>query len=57
MESERFAATAYKAAGWQHLGLTSGRTRQDRHHTLRCPLKSLWIKPLHPAFRTHLTTP
>jgi len=57
VESERFAATAYKAAGWQHLGLTSGRTRQDRHHTLRCPLKSLWIKPLHPAFRTHLTTP
>lgn len=57
VESDRFTATAYKAAGWQHLGSTTGRTRQDRHHTLRTPLKSVWIKPLHPAFRTHLTTP
>ena len=57
VESDRFAATAYQAAGWQHLGSTTGRTRQDRHRTLRTALKSVWIKPLHPAFRLHLTTP
>jgi hypothetical protein len=57
VESDRFTATAYQAAGWQHLGSTTGRTRQDPHRTLRSPIKSIWIKPLHAAFRTHLTTP
>jgi len=56
VEPDRFAATAYQAAGWQHLGSTTGRTRQDRHRTLQCPVKSVWIKPLHPAFREPLTT-
>jgi hypothetical protein len=57
VESDRFTATAYQAAGWQHLGSTTGRTRQDRHRTLRTAIKSVWLKPLHPAFRLHLTTP
>ena len=57
VEFDRFTATAYQAAGWQHLGSTTGRTRQDHHRTLRSPIKSIWIKPLHAAFRTHLTTP
>ena len=56
VEQDRFAATAYKAAGWRHLGPTTGRTRQDRHRTVRSPVKSVWIKPLHPAFRQRLTT-
>ena len=56
VEPDRFAATAYQAAGWQHLGFTTGRTRQDRHGTLQCPVKAVWIKPLHPAFREPLTT-
>ena len=55
VESERFAATAYKAAGWRHLGSTTGRTRQDRHRTVRSSVKSVWIKALHPAFREQLT--
>jgi hypothetical protein len=57
VERDRFAGTAYKAAGWWALGPTTGRTRQDRQRTLQSPLKSVWVRPLHPAFRQRLTTP
>jgi hypothetical protein len=54
VEVERFAGTAYQAAGWLELGLTTGRTRQDRARTLHSPRKSVWVRPLHPAFRQRL---
>lgn len=58
VENQRFAATCYKAAGWIRVGETTGRTRQDSQHTLlKTPIKSVWVKPLHRWFRTHLTTP
>jgi len=57
VEVERFAGTAYRAAGWLELGLTTGRTRQDRERTLQSPRKSVWVRPLHPAFRQRLTLP
>jgi hypothetical protein len=57
VEIDRFAGTAYKAAGWLELGQTTGRTRQDRQRTLQTPLKSIWVRPLHPQFRQRLTTP
>jgi hypothetical protein len=56
VQRERFAGTAYKAVGWLELGQTTGRTRQDRQRTLQSPIKSVWVRPLHPAFRQHLTT-
>jgi hypothetical protein len=56
VQMERFAGTAYKAAGWLQLGQTTGRTRQDRKRTLQTPRKSVWVRPLHPAFRQRLTT-
>jgi hypothetical protein len=56
VEVHRFAATAYKAAGWHCLGRTTGRTRQDRHRQIQVPLKSIWVQPLHPRFRQLLTT-
>jgi hypothetical protein len=55
VERERFAGTAYQAAGWLCLGTTTGRTRQDRQRTLQRPIKSVWVKPLHPDFRKLLT--
>jgi hypothetical protein len=55
VERERFAGTAYQAAGWLCLGTTTGRTRQDRQRTLQSPIKSVWVKPLHPDFRKLLT--
>jgi Domain of unknown function (DUF4338) len=57
VEQDRFLGTAYQGAGWLCLGQTTGRTRQDRHHQLRTPLKSVWVRPLHPQFRTHLSSP
>jgi hypothetical protein len=57
VELDRFAGTAYKAAGWLELGQTTGRTRQDRHRTLQSPRKSVWVRVLHPAFRQRLTAP
>jgi hypothetical protein len=57
VERERFAGTAYKAAGWLELGQTTGRTRQDRQRTVQSPIKSVWVRALHPAFRQRLTTP
>ena len=57
VEQERFAATSYKAAGWMEVGQTTGRTRQDRARTIQTPIKSIWLRPLHPRFRTHLTAP
>jgi hypothetical protein len=57
VEQKRFAATSYKAAGWTPVGQTTGRTRQDRQHTIQTPLKAVWLRPLHPRFRTVLTAP
>jgi hypothetical protein len=55
VELDRFAGTAYKAAGWLELGQTTGRTRQDRRRTLQTSRKSVWVRVLHWAFRQHLT--
>jgi hypothetical protein len=54
VEQDRFLGTAYGAAGWIYLGQTTGRTRQDRQHRIRTPIKSVWVKPLDPDFRNRL---
>jgi hypothetical protein len=54
VEKQRFRGAAYRAAGWLCVGETTGRTRQDRHHTLQVPLKTVWVRPLHRDFRQHL---
>lgn len=54
VEDGRFAGTVYKAAGWQRLGATTGRTRQDRERTLAKPIKSVWVQPLQARFRERL---
>jgi|HubBroStandDraft_1064217.scaffolds.fasta_scaffold79118_1 hypothetical protein len=57
VETDRFAGTAYRAAGWIYLGETTGRTRQDRHRTVQTPAKAVWVWPLRRRFRQHLTRP
>jgi hypothetical protein len=56
VEQGRFSGSAYQAAGWLRLGQTTGRTRQDRQRTLQAPIKSVWVRPLHPQFRKLLST-
>jgi hypothetical protein len=57
VETDRFAGSSYKAAGWMCLGETTGRTRQDRHRTLHTPRKAVWVHPLHTDFRPQLLSP
>ncbi len=43
VEQERFAGTCYRAANWQRVGQTTGRSRQDRDHTRRVPVKDVYL--------------
>ncbi len=54
VERDRFRGTCYRAANWQFLGSTQGRSRQDRHGTLRVPIKDIYVLPLHKGFRNTL---
>jgi hypothetical protein len=55
VERERFAGTSYKAANWLRLGSTTGRSRQDRRHTLDVPVKDVYTYPLNRRFRKELS--
>jgi Domain of unknown function (DUF4338) len=57
VEIDRFAGASYKAAGWVCLGQTTGRTRQDPHHHIQTPLKTVWVRSLHPQWRERLRQP
>ncbi len=52
VEQQRFVGTSYQAANWIRLGSTTGRSRQDRDHTLQVPVKDVYIYPLNRRFRT-----
>ena len=47
VEPQRYSGTCYRAAGWQELGASTGRGRQDRHHRREglCP-KIVFVYPL-----------
>lgn len=46
VERDRFAGTCYRAAGWQSVGLTTGRSRQDKDRQMEVPRKSVWLLAL-----------
>jgi len=54
VERDRFAGTSYRASNWIHIGSTAGRSRQDRQHTLRVPVKDIYLYWFHPSFREGL---
>jgi hypothetical protein len=54
VELARFAGTCYRAANWQSVGVTTGRSRQDRYQTLRVPVKEVYVYPLGENFREAL---
>jgi hypothetical protein len=43
VQRDRFAATCYRAANWRHVGDTTGRSRQDRDHDRRVPVKAVYL--------------
>jgi hypothetical protein len=54
VDSSRFKGTCYKAANWILTGETTGRSRQDRNHSLSVPVKSIWVYPLSKNFKQSL---
>lgn len=57
VERDRFRGTCYRAAGWRHVGATSGRSRNDGDNTLRVPVKDIYLLPLTNDFRRRLCAP
>ncbi len=51
VEQARFRGTVYRAANWQRVGATKGRTRQDRHNCMEVAVKDIYIYPLCRGFR------
>jgi hypothetical protein len=51
VEQDRFLGTTYQAANWQKVGVTTGRTRQDRYTRIQAPVKDIYLRPLQPNFR------
>jgi hypothetical protein len=54
VEQQRFRGTVYRAANWESVGVTTGRSRQDRHTCLQVPLKEIYLYPLRRSFRQAL---
>jgi hypothetical protein len=51
VEQPRFRGTVYRAANWQRVGRTTGRTRQDRHTRIQVAAKDIYVYPLRRGFR------
>ena len=54
VDRDRFRGTCYRAAGWWHVGATTGRSRNDVAQTLRVPVKDIYLRALDPDFRGRL---
>jgi hypothetical protein len=54
VEQARFRGTVYRAANWQRVGVTRGRTRQDRHTCIQVAVKDIYVYPLCRSFREAL---
>lgn len=61
VEQGRFTGTCYRAANWIRVGQTAGRGRSDhrpwrqqQQEAAPLPVKSIWLYPLHPHWRTRL---
>lgn len=46
VEREKFLGTSYRAANWQHVGVTKGRGRQDRLNEYSLSVKDIYVLPL-----------
>ncbi len=55
VEKERFRGTSYQAANWIYVGESKGRSRQDRSHNLKVPIKDIYLLPLIKRFRNALS--
>lgn len=54
VEGPRFRGTCYQAAGWQRVGATTGRTRNDDRSHRPGPVKEVFVKPLRADWKERL---
>ena len=54
VERDRFRGTCYRAAGWRRVGLTTGRSRNDKDGQLQVPAKEIYLQPLGADWRRRL---
>jgi hypothetical protein len=54
VDTTRFTGHCYKAGNWINVGLTQGRTRNDRYNNIQAPIKSIWLMPLKKNFKVVL---
>jgi hypothetical protein len=54
VDRSRFRGTCYRAANWQCVGQTQGRSRQDRYSDMSVPIKDIYLYPLSGKFREEL---
>jgi len=54
VDTEKFDGTCYKAAGWENIGQTCGRGRNDRYNTAHLSIKHIFMRPLTVDFREKL---
>jgi len=54
VERERFSGACYRAANWLRVGQTCGRSRYDRAHSMRVPIKDVYLYPLYADFKERL---
>jgi hypothetical protein len=55
VEKPRFGGTCYKAANWQYLGKTKGRSKLGVSGKQSVPIKDLWVYQLDTKFKVRLT--
>jgi len=54
VDTSRFAGTCYRAANWRMVGMTTGRTRQNKTMIPQAAPKAVWLYPLRTDFREQL---
>lgn len=54
VEVPRFRGTCYRAAGWIHVGRTTGRGRDGGHHQAILPVKDIYLYPLAAGYQSKL---
>ena len=54
VDTSRFAGTCYRAANWRMVGVTTGRTRQNKTMIPQAAPKAVWLLPLREDFREAL---
>ena len=55
VDTSRFQGTCYRAANWIYIGMTTGRSRNDRPGYPKVSPKGVWLYPLVSNFRIHLS--